>query len=227
MCIYPVGTARRGRLTLQQATPSGACGVGTERDLTHADHMAVGGKVQGNQVPPYCQVLGPDTLHRKNDMSSRKNANGQGQACPDSGEGIARFRVRGRSPTGTGERGQGLCPGPGWCLALTGRWGGRRTQGSLRCLWRLPPQAPLPLAPTPPSSGRACRVASAGGAQSLHWWAGVGEGPKGLLPGCGLGVPTVTQGTGLEGSPTVSRGLFWGNIPRASPGLTPVQPAGH
>lgn len=76
---------------------------------------------------------------------------------------------------------------------------------------RQPPPAP---SPRPPSSGRVCRVASAGGTQSLRWWAGVGEGAQGPLPGFGLGVPTVTQGAGLEGSPTVSRGLFWGSVPR-------------
>lgn len=198
-------------------------GLGTGRDLTRVDQMAVGGKVQGNQMPPYFQVLGPDTLHRKNDMSSRENANGQGQACPNSGEGIAGFRVRGRSPTGTGEQEQRLCPGdamptnlgPGRCLALTGGGVGVRPRAPEGVFGDCtpPPASPCPQ-PPPPSSGRVCRVASAGGTQSLRWWAGVGEGAHGPLPGFGLGVPTVTQGAGLEGSPTVSRGLFWGSVPR-------------
>lgn len=66
---------------------------------------------------PLFQFLGPRYSYGKKDTRPKENPRGQRQACPTA-EWIAGFRVRGGSPTGTGERGQGLCPGPA-VLTLT------------------------------------------------------------------------------------------------------------
>lgn len=148
---------------------------------------------------PLFQFLGPRYSYGKKDTRPKENPRGQRQACPTA-EWIAGFRVRGGSPTGTGERGQGLCPGPA-VLTLTSDPVGRASDTGLPTvsLETPHPQAPL-------SSGRVCRVASGGGPRTPLVGRGGGGTHRDPFPPVVSESPLVTRGAGLEGSPTVPGG---------------------